>query len=86
VAERGTRPRVGRAPGSDDTAPGTVDVDTPVAALAGYPHVRGCLPCLEYVRWRGHDLVGIALVSATLAYHAVDHRHDPLTVASQHFA
>ena len=65
-------------------APG--EVDTTAAVLADYPHVAGCPPCLEYARGHEHELAVRALVSATLAHHATDHRRDPLTLASQHFA
>lgn len=85
MSGRGIEPRpVEGEAESDRAVPG--EVDTTAALLAGYPHVVGCAPCLDYAGRHERELTNDALVSATLAHHAADHLHDPLTVASQHFA
>ena len=54
--------------------------------LAGYPHAATCPACRSYAEGilTKHAL-GIGL-AAVLGRHSADHRVDPLTVASEHFA
>ena len=64
-------------------APGNSGGPCPV--LAAYPHIANCTDCAAYVARRPPGHGDADIVTAALGFHDSCHRHDPLTVSSEHF-
>jgi hypothetical protein len=78
----------GNGPGARTARDGRLPGDLParvLAALASYPPIAACLLCREYALDHDADADRWSVVAATLAYHDMSHRDDPLSLGCEHF-